>query len=370
MRSQRLRLSLWLTILLGIGSFFTGCNTELSRARELLQRKDYLFAAIFYEKALKRDPDNEEALKELTKLYCDQLKRVNKCFEKSELLYRRYKNDTQIKTWYKGSLLTVAKGLFQEQRLRKASSYLLKYRAIDPKNFHVVFMLGNARFRLYSKPPFSENDKRNLKEAIKYLKEAIKHSTPDTQAVSAYNSKKKNMLQWEAYMLIGRVYEMYLIEGFKEWRKELAAKQKAAAKKAKEDAKKKKRRRRQRRRKKEKKKEEPKFPYNKAHFAKAKAAYDAAAALKQPNKYKRFLPSFRVGMIYANLLRENENSVKYLHMAEKVDPNNASIIGNLKMIYDRLKEKAENDKKKKLAREYAQKSAQYDSQIASLRALR
>lgn len=363
----------WMACLIAITGLFTGCNSELSRARNLLQRQDFLFAAIFYEKALKRDPDNEEALKELTDLYCGKLKRVNKCFEKSELLYRRYKNDAKIKKWYTDSLLTVAKGLFQEQRLRKASVYLTKYRKLEPTNGPVLFMLGNARFRLFNKPPFSDNDKKSLADAIKYLKESIKHSKPDTQVASAYNSKKKNLLQWEAYMMIGRVSELYIFEAFKKWNKELAAKQAAAAKKAQELAKKnkgKKKRRRRRKKKKEKKKEEPKFPVDKAELQRALDAYNAAHAIPQSNKYKRFLPSFRVGMLYANILRDNANARKYLHKAEKFDPNNTSIIGNLKMIYDRLKEAAENDKKKKLAREYERKAQQYDSQMASLKAMK
>jgi tetratricopeptide (TPR) repeat protein len=372
MRFQLQKPWFWVALSVAIMTCLTGCNTELSRARELLQRQDFLFAAIFYEKALKRDPDDEGALKELTELYCGKLKRVNKCFEKSELLRRRYKKDPKINKWYKDSLLTVAKGLFLEQRLRKATEYLAKYRKLDPKDGKVIFMLGNAIFRLHQKPPFSANDKAQLAKAIGFFKEAISNTKPDTLITSAYDGKKKNVLQWEAYMMMGRVYELYIFQAFKKWRKELAEKQKAAAAKAAKEAKKnkKKRRRRRRRKKKEEKKEEPKFPVNQDHFKKAIEFYAKADAIPQSNKYKRFLPNFRVGMLYANIMRENAKAVVFLHKAEKVDANNASIIGNLKMIYDRLKEQAEKDKDKKLLKKYRTKAAQYDSQIASLRALK
>lgn len=369
MRPRTLSLSILLAVLAITSTFLSGCNTELARARELKSKQDFLFAAIFYEKALKRDPDNEEALKELTQLYCEKLKVVSKCFEKSELLYRRYKNDNKIKGWYRGSLLTVAKGMFQEQRLKKAGLYLRKYRKLEPNNAQVLFMLGNSQYRLHSKPPFSSNDKKQLKEAMATLMDAVKNSKPDTEVPSAYNSKKMNILHWEAYVLKGRVYEMYIAEAFKKWMKEIEKKKAAAAAKAAKEAKKKKKRRRRRRRKKKEKEEEPKFPANKEHLEKAIDAYTKAAKVPQSNKYKRFVPYFRIAMLYANILRDNEKAVKYLHKAESYDENNASIVGNLKMIYDRLKEQAEKDKNKKLMREYKAKAAQYDSKMASLRAM-
>ncbi len=346
-------------------SLLTGCNTELARARKLAGNKDYQTAILYYEKALKVDSENVEALKEASAIYCDHLKLMSQCYEKSSILYKRFPKDPVITGWYKKSLWIFARNLYIQQLLSKSSKYLHRYLKIDKSNGKVFYMLADAKFRLNRKPPRKDDV---LKEAIAEFHNAIKNTKATDTVRSTFNSKKKNILQWEAYMKIGTIYDMWIKDKFLAWRKELAKKAKEKAQKAAKEAKKSRRRRRRRRRRRNaEKKKPPKFPVNEEHFANAIKAYKAASKIGQPNKYKRALPYIQIALFYAQFKGQNLEAVKWLKKAEQEDDTNLNVAGNLKMIYDRLKEEAENNKEKRLAKKYDKLSVQYDSKVASLR---
>ncbi len=357
---------LWMGGLLVLSTLTTGCNTELTRARKLAGNKDYQTAILYYEKALKRDPDDLDALKEAAQIYCDELKNMSKCFEKSEKLYKRFKKDPKIQDWYKKSLWTFANNLYIQQLLGKSSKYLRKYLEIDANNGKVLYMLADARFRQNRKPPRKDDE---LEKAIKEFHLAIKNTKPSDTVRSKFDSKNKLIIQWEAYMKVAGIYDMWIKDKFLDWQKKLENEAREKAQKAAKAEKKKKRRRRRRRRGKKKKKkvEKPKFPVNEEHFKKAIEAYEAASKIPQPNKYKRTVPYIQIALFYAQFKGDNLEGVKWLKKAEQEDDTNLSVAGNMKMLYDRLKEEAENNDEKKLAKKYEKMSVVYDSKVASLR---
>lgn len=340
--------------------FTTGCNTELSRARKLSGNKDYQTAVLYYEKALKRDPEHIDALKETAAIYCDHLKQMSHCYEKAMVLYKRFPQDSTIRTWYKNSLFIYARNLYIQQLLEKASEYFRIYLDLDKGNGTVYYMLADAKFRLNQQPPRKDDI---LAEAIKDFYGSIEKTKPTDTVPSTFDSSKKYVVQWEAYMKIARIYELWILDKYEAWQKKVEQ-----DKKAKEEAQSK-----QDKKKKKKKKsddeeaEEPKFTVNEEHFAGAIKAYKAAVKVDQPDKYKRSLPYIQMALFYARFKKENLASIKWLKEAEKEDDTNLSIAANMKMIYDRLKEEAEKKKDKKMTAEYERLSVQYDSKVASLR---
>ena len=357
MNSRQLRV--WMGTFLLFSIAFGGCNTELDRARKLANNKSFETAAIFYEKALTKDPGDMEARKEVTGIYCEKIKAGNKCFTMAEYLYKKFPNDPKITGWYKNSLWKFARSMYLQQRLDKASKYFKSYIKLDPTNGVVYYMLADAKFRSNIKPPRNDDA---LKEAIRMYKKAISMSKNDAKISSTFNSKKKQVLHWEAYAKIGTIYQTWINDAFGKWMKEQAAIQKKAAL---EQAKKKRRRRRRRRNPEVKK---PKFPVNEKYFAAAMDIYKKAIKVPQSNKYKRTLPYIQMSFFYANYKQEYLESIKWLKKAEEEDDTNMSVVGNMKMIYDKLKEQAEKDKKTRLAKIYSKKSVYYDSKFASLKA--
>lgn len=364
MRMRLLRSVVW-----GLGGvllavFLGGCNTQLKRAREAVGKKDYEQAAQLYEKVVMKDPDNDDALRELTELYCGKhLKNDFKCYGKSRILFKRYPKDATVSKWYKTALYASAVDSYLSNQLKRASRYLESYKKLDPKNARVFFMLGNIMMRMNMKPP-RNNDELNA--GLKYLAEALKYSKPNDM-VALSSKKQKAMLQWEVHMQSANIYEFFIAEKFQEFMKKV---QKEAAAKAKAAAKQKKKRRR--RRKKKKKEEGPKFEPNPKYFKAAVEACKKAGTFSErhPNPFKRSLPFFKLAMMHANFKKEYETAIKWLKVAEKWGPNDLSVVGNIKMIYDKLAEKAEEDKNKKKQKLYEKLSQEYAAKHDSLKGKR
>ena len=370
MRMRRLRMLIaWSGGLLLCLSFF-GCNTELRRARESVEKEDYLQAALLYEKVVEKDPDNDAALRELSKLYCVTLKNTFKCFGKSKELHKRYTKDPTVTSWYKAALYSNAQDAYLSNQLKTAEKYLEDYSKLDPDNGRPYFMRANIKYRLNRKPPRNDFE---LKDAHKLYKKALKHSKK-SDMVALSSKKQKALLQWECHMQSGSIYEMWLMDKKKDFIKKMMEEAKKKAKKAAEEAKKnkKKRRRRRRRRRKKKKQEEepkPKFKANPKHFDAAIEHFKAAGEFSQthPNKFKRPLPFFKIGMFYANFKDDFETGAKWLKKAEKWGPNDVNVVGNLKMMYDKMAEMAEADKDKKKQKEMEKAAQEYAAKFDSLK---
>lgn len=358
----------WLYCISGLlltTTFTTGCNTELSRARKLAGHKDYQTAILYYEKALKRDPENIDATKEAAAIYCDQLKQMSNCYDKSMVLYKRFPQDSTIRNWYKNSLFVYARNLYIQQLLEKSSQYFRTYLEIDKENGTVYYMLADAKFRLNQKPPRKDDI---LAEAIKDFEGSIQRTKPTDTVPSTFDSSKKYIVQWEAYMKIGRIYELWILDKFEAWQKKVEDDKKAKAQKKQKEAEKNKKKKRDDDE--EEEGEKPKFSVDQGHFDKAVAAYQAASKVEQPDKYKRSLPHIQIALFYARFTTNNLEAIKWLKEAEKEDDTNLSVAANMKMIYDRLKEEAEKKKDKKMQAEYERLSVQYDSKVASLQGQR
>lgn len=355
----------------------TGCNTELSRARVLLEKKDYLLAERLYRNVLRAEPDNEDALKEYTKLICETIKAKEKdeynntrCMIFSKKLYQRFPKDPNISKWYQGSLLRYSKALFISMQLKKASEYFEEYKKLDPNNGKVLFRLANCKFRLNQRPP---RDDDALKQAVVDYKKAIS-KTRKGDSVAIFSSSSKNVLQWEAWMHIGRIHDLWITDKFMEFNSKFAGlrkKQDAAAAKCRALPAK---RRSQRKKQKKcfdevnKMLDGVKFKPNKDHFENLLNAYKEAKKIPTTNKYKRTLPYIQLALALAKYKRDYVKAIGWLKKADDLAGNtDLNVVVNMKMIYDRLAEKAESDGDKELKKKYEKLSVKYDSRVASLR---
>lgn len=344
-------------------SFATmGCNTELKRARESVKKKDFRQAADLYENVLKADPENEEALREVTQLYCETMKNNFKCTSKIEDLYKKFPNDAKIKGWYKDAMFGRAKSLYMQMQLKAAASSLKDYVKLVKDDGTAYFMFGNIKFRLNKNPPFSSSQMDELKEAVKYFEMAVKNSKP-TDSMAMFDEKVESLVQWESLVQTGIIYEAFIMEDYKKFLKEQEGKQPVAAPKPR-------RKRRRRRKKAEPVAEGPKFKPNKDYFDKAVAAFEAAAKLTQPNKHKVWLPLFKVGQFHAQFMGDLEKGVELMKKAYDLNQINPSVVGNLKMLYDQLAEKAEKAGEKSKKAEYEKLSQEFASKMESLQGKR
>jgi tetratricopeptide (TPR) repeat protein len=331
-----------------------GCNTELNRARKLASSKSYETAAMFYEKALQKDPDNADIIMEITDIYCDKNKNTTKCFEYAIKLYKKFPNDPKVMAWYKNALYNHALGLFIQQRLEIATDYLRQYLKFEPQNGKVYYMLADAKFRLNREPP--RNDSK-LNNAIELYRKAIELTKPSDTIPSSFDSKEGQILQWEACMKAARIYEMWIAEKHADWKKKIEAEEKTKPQPKKPV---------RSGRRAQKTPPKPKFPINQEHFAKAIELYELATKIPHPNKYNRSMPYLQAGLFYANFLEDDLKAIEWLKKAEKENDTDPNVIGNMKMIYDRLKEAADNNNDKALAKKYSTLSVEYDSKFASL----
>ncbi|MCB9637859.1 MAG: hypothetical protein H6728_14600 [Myxococcales bacterium] len=340
-----------------------GCNTELKRARESVKKKDFQQAADLYENVLKNDPENEEALREVSQLYCETMKNNFKCTTKIEDLYKKFPADPKIKAWFKEAKFGRAKSLYMQMQLKAAASELKDYVKLVKDDGTAYFMYGNIKFRLNKNPPFNSTQMDELKKAMDFFALAVKNSKP-TDSMAMFDEKVESLVQWESYVQTGIICEAFITEDFKKFMKEQEGKKPAAAPAP--------RRRKRRRRKKAAAPvaEGPKFKPNKEYFDKAIAAFTAASKITQPNKHKVWLPYFKIGQFHAQFLGELEKGVEWMKKAYDLNQINASVVGNLKMIYDQLAEKAEKAEEKDKKAEYEKLSQEFASKMESLQGKR
>jgi hypothetical protein len=349
-----------LTLLLaGMLAFpLTACNTELKRAREAVGKKDYQSAAQLYENVIKADPENDEAMREVTQLYCETLKNNFKCTAKVEDLYKKFPNDPKVKGWYKDAMLGSAKSFYFQQQFKEATKTLKEYTSLVKDDGTAFFMLGNITFRLNRTPPF---DKNTLMQAVDYLEKAVKYAKPG-DTIGLFEEKRESLIHWEAHVQTGTIFEMFIAEEFKAFMKKQGdAPQKAAPKKGKKGKKGKKAAAAE---------EGSKFEPNKEYFQKAVAAFEAASKVTQPNKEKVWLPFWKLGFLYAQFKGDKAKGVEWMLKGYNLNQTAASVIGNLKMLYDQLAEEAEKAGEKAKQKEYETKSQEFASKMESLQGKR
>jgi tetratricopeptide (TPR) repeat protein len=360
---QRIRQSLVSLGLLALSLGSMGCNTELKRARESVQKKDFAQAADLYENVLKNDPENEYAIREVTQLYCETLKNNFKCAIKVEDLYKKFPNDEKIKGWYKEAVFGRAKSLYMQQQMKAATSSLQDYLKLVKDDGTAYFMYGNIKFRLNKNPPYTSSQMDELKKAVDYFTLAVKHSKP-TDKLAMFDENVESLVQWEAHVQTGVIYKSFIVEDFKKFQEEQEKKKPAAAPK---------KRGKGRKGKKSKavvEEEGSKFVPNKEYFEKAVAAMEAASKVPQPNKNKAFYPFLEIGVMYAQFKGEPEKGIEWLKKAYALNEIDGSIVGNLKMVYDILAEKAEKAGEKDKKAEYEKLSQEYASKMESLQGKR
>ncbi|MCK6511452.1 hypothetical protein L6R29_15965 [Myxococcota bacterium] len=344
-------------LVLSLGSM--GCNTELKRARESVQKKDFAQAADLYENVLKKDPENEEAMRELTQLYCETIKNNFKCSTKVEDLYKKFPTDNKIKGWYKEAVFGRAKSLYMQQQLKAAIGSLEDYTKLVKDDGTAYFMFGNIKFRLNKNPPYTSSQIDELKKAVDYFALAVKHSKT-TDKLAMFDENVESLVQWEAHVQTGVIYKSFLMEDFKKFQAEQEGKTPAAPRKRGKKGKKGK----------VAEEEGPKFAPNKEYFDKAVAAMEAAAKVPQPNKHKAFFPYFEIGVMYTMLKSDPEKGLEWLKKAYALNEIDMSVIGNLKMVYDMLAEKAEKADEKDKKAEYEKLSQEYAAKMESLQGKR
>jgi len=361
-RIQHNKIHFFLFLLLLSASLW-GCNTELKRARLLESKKDFKQAVQFFELALKKDPENDDLWKTTAKIYCEKLNISSRCKKKSEVLYERYPKDGTFRKWYKKSLYVNTRDIYMAKQLKLASREFGKYIKLDPENGKVHFMLANIKFRQNRLPP---RDHRVLALALKDYDKALKF-TKSTDELTVLNPRDKRIIHYASYMQKGRIFEVFILKEFVKWQKKMRKEAMEEAKrKAKEAKEKPKRRRRRRRAKQEQPKPKPWFKPNSEHFEKAMACYLGASKINHPNKFNRALPYIQMGLFYARFKRDYPTAIKWLKKAKEQDNLNMSAISNLKQLYDRLKDQADEAKDKKLARKYELEANKYDSEMASI----
>ncbi|TNE47155.1 MAG: hypothetical protein EP343_20835 [Deltaproteobacteria bacterium] len=236
----------------------------------------------------------------------------------------------------RGKLFEFYKQQKLEMFLHQAKLHLHQF----PSDGVVWFLVARVRFRKYGIKPFRAGKMGSVLEA---LENALAFSTANSKVPLLYR-KGEQPLQWEAYFLKGRVFQRLIQQSYLRYRRKLASNSGD--------------------------KYPPKFVPNSTWFQKSKAAYQKAAALPQTNRWKRVLPFLQVSMLHALYRREYLKAVAWMRKAEALDDANLNVVGNLKMLYDRLKEDAEKRGDKKDARRYEKLSILYDSKMAALRGAR
>lgn len=337
-------------LLLSLGLF--GCNTELKRAREALKNNDIQQALQLYEKVVKKDPDNEAGLRELTAIACEKIK-GNKCFTYASKLHKKFPSDAKVKDWYKNAVLDSAKALYMEQRFQAATERLQEFSKFDKENGLVFFFLANMKIRQNAQT----TDKTILMEAVADYEKAIKYSKP-TDTVAQFSEKRENLVHWESYVQMGSIYERLLnselLKFMQDEEKRKASAPKEAPKKGKKG------------KKKAEGEEGPKFQPTKEYLDKALAAYESASKLNIADRAKNWLPFFKIGLIYAQFGGDREKGIEWMTKAYNFDQNNFSVVANIKMVYDQMAEKAEADGDKDKKAEYEKKSQEFSSKADSL----
>lgn len=220
---------------------------------------------------------------------------------------------------------------------REAERYTKKY----PGDGVGWYLYAKARYHLQRKPPYVRKD---IQATARTFARAISLTSTKT-CVPVLSWGHKHVLHWEAHMATGHLFYNLILDAFlKHMRKQ--------------------------RRLPQKKRQAVTFVPNSQDLAKAKAAYVMAAKVHQPNRFKRTLPFLQIGFLYGLLKKDYQQAVRWLHKAEAMDDRNLNVVGNLKMLYDRLQEDAENNGDHKLAEAYRKKSMEYDAKVAALRGAR
>ena len=311
-----LRLQAIIVLTVAAALLLAGCKTRLDRAREFRAKGEWDQAVEFYKQVVKEDPANEEAIRELTEVYCDKKKNSFNCYDKVKPLFAKYPKDPRVKRWYKWSLMAKADALFKEMRLKAAMGRLKEYLKLEPESAVAYFKLGNALQRINLKRMrISE-----VHQSIEYFRAAIKRAKKG-QIVAIFSTKDKVPLAWAAWMGIGRLSELQLPGEIKE-------------------------------------PDDAPEPQKKLV---EQGIHAFSQALKARPNY--WLSPFQMAMFYARYKKDYKKAIENLEIAKKLSPNMPSVWCNMKMIYDKLAEDADGSEKK----EYEKKGQDHDAKCASLR---